>query len=189
MTPLSIAPRSHAGGHVGHAPARIASASSISSSRHEQRRGQADGVGTRRVHDEARAPAPRRPRPGAGAASSAAPRRRPAPRDTDAPRRGRPSPARSSAPAADGAAGHVLGLHDLQRGACGRRGEGLAAEGGAVVAGREGRRHLRPRPAGADGHAVAERLGHGDDVGLDARRAGSRTTARSGRDRSGSRPR
>ena len=35
-----------------------------------------------------------------------------------------------------------------------------------MVAGSERGRHLGPRPAGADGHAVAQRLGHGDDVRL-----------------------
>ena len=44
-------------------------------------------------------------------------------------------------------------------------GQGLAAEGRGVVAGHEGVGHVGPGPAGADGHAVAEGLGHGDDVG------------------------
>ena len=59
-----------------------------------------------------------------------------------------------------------------------RRGGGqrLAAEGRGVVAGHEGGGHVVAGPAGADGHAVAERLRHGDDVGLDRRGAGSRTT-------------
>ena len=44
-------------------------------------------------------------------------------------------------------------------------GQRLPAEGGGVVARAERRGHLVARPAGPDGHAVAERLGHGDHVG------------------------
>ena len=66
-----------------------------------------------------------------------------------------------------GAAGNVLGLHDGQRRLdCSQR-EGLSAERRAVVARPEGRRHFRPGPAGADRHAVAERLGHRHHVGLE----------------------
>ena len=47
----------------------------------------------------------------------------------------------------------------------GARRERLAAEGRGVVAGRERGRDVGARPARADRHAVAERLGHRDDVG------------------------
>ena len=36
-----------------------------------------------------------------------------------------------------------------------------------MIAGAEGGRHLGPGPAGADRHAVAQRLGHGHHVGLE----------------------
>ena len=61
--------------------------------------------------------------------------------------------------------GNVLGLHHLEHRERGARGERLAAEGGGVVAGLERGRDLLARPTRADRHAVAERLGHGDDVG------------------------
>ena len=92
---------------------------------------------------------------------------RPSPR-TDATPGSFSSPARSRAPATRARAGHVLGLHHRQGGPGRRHGQRLAAERAAVVAGHEGRRHLGPGPAGPDRHPVAERLGHGHDVGLDA---------------------
>ena len=49
-----------------------------------------------------------------------------------------------------------------------RGGERGAAVRAAVVAGLEHRRDLALGPAGADGHAVADRLGQRDDVGHDA---------------------
>ena len=70
---------------------------------------------------------------------------------------GRPGPGRD-----------VLGLHDRQHGPGGRRRQGLAAERGGVVAGPERRGHVVAGPAGADRHAVAQRLGHRDHVGRDA---------------------
>ena len=54
--------------------------------------------------------------------------------------------------------------------------------------GEKRRRHLGPGPARADGHAVAERLGHGHDVGLDAGVLEGEPPARAARARSGSRP-
>src|SRR4029077_20134040 len=42
-------------------------------------------------------------------------------------------------------------------------------EGGGVLAGAEGGAGVAAGPAGADGHAVAEGLGEGDDVGAHAR--------------------
>ncbi len=67
-----------------------------------------------------------------------------------------------------GPGGHVLGLHHREHGPGGGGGQRLAAVGGGVVAGLEGGGHLGLGPAGADRHAVAERLGHRDDVGHDA---------------------
>ena len=67
-----------------------------------------------------------------------------------------------------GPGGDVLGLHHGQHGPGRGRRQGLAAERGAVVAGAEGVGHVVAGPAGADGHAVAQGLGHGDDVGPDA---------------------
>ena len=84
--------------------------------------------------------------------------------DTVEPFEARPQP--RSGPTCPGR--DVLGLHDRQRGPRRRGGQGLAAEGAAVVAGRERRGHLGAGPASADGDAVAERLGHGHHVGIDA---------------------
>ena len=97
--------------------------------------------------------------------------RRPAaaPRPGPRPRRGaslEPGPqagTRDPGPGRD-----VLGLHHRQGGPCRRHGQRLAPEGAAVVAGHEGGRHFGPGPARPDGHPVAEGLGHGDHVGLDA---------------------
>ncbi len=71
-------------------------------------------------------------------------------------------------PAGPGPGRDVLGLHHRQRGPGRRHGQGLAAEGAPVVAGNEGRRHLGPGPARPDRHPVAQGLGHGHHVGLDA---------------------
>ena len=65
----------------------------------------------------------------------------------------------------------VAAFHHVERGERGAGGERLAAEGRGVVAGSERGRDVGPCPAGADRHAVAERLRHRDDVGPDARRA------------------
>ena len=62
----------------------------------------------------------------------------------------------------------VLLLHHRQHRPGGGSGQRLAAERGGVVARLEGGGDVRPGPAGADGDAVAERLGHRDDVRLDA---------------------
>ena len=66
-----------------------------------------------------------------------------------------------------GACTHVLGFHHGQGGPCGGQCQGLTAEGRAVIAGAERRRHLGPGPAGADRHAVAQCLRHGHHVGLE----------------------
>ena len=101
-------------------------------------------------------------------ASSPGPARRRAagPGPARRPRRaGRRAPRWSVSPALAAARRQVVALHDRQHGP-GRRGrQGLAAEGRGVVAGLEGGGDVAPGPAGADGHAVAQRLGHGDDVG------------------------
>ena len=68
-------------------------------------------------------------------------------------------------PRARGERGNVLGLHGLQHRERGASGERLAAEGGGVVAGLERRRDVLTRPTRTDRHPVAQRLGHGDDVG------------------------
>ncbi len=86
-------------------------------------------------------------------------------------RRRRPSaaPPTSRAPARAAALGNVsrsMTVERRERGACRER---LAAEGRGVITGRERGRDIGPRPARADRHAVAERLGHRDDVGRDAR--------------------
>ena len=164
-----------------------ASASSISSSAHEQRRSQADGVGARRVHHQA----PARAAAAVSLAASASQRgaeQQPAPAHADhAVEHLEPGP--QPGPGRSGPGRHVLGLHDRQRGPGRRRRQGLPAEGAAVIAGREGRRHLGARPARPDGHAVAESLGHGDDVGLDARVLEREPPSGAARARSGSRPR
>ena len=58
-------------------------------------------------------------------------------------------------------------LHDGQGGPGRRRRQRLASERRRVVTGHERRRHFRARPARPDGDAVAQRLGHGDDVRAD----------------------
>ena len=131
---------------------------------HEERRGDADGVGPDRVDQQ-----PVVERPGccllghrrlelrrekeAGAAD----------RDDTGERRQPGGQARATLP---GASADVLGLHDGERRLDGGQGERLAAEGRPVIAWPEGGRHLGPGPAGADGHAVAERLGHRHDIWL-----------------------
>ena len=63
------------------------------------------------------------------------------------------------------ALGDLLSLHHSERGQRRAGGQRLPAERGRVIAGRERLRHLGARPARTDRHAVAERLGHRDDVG------------------------
>ena len=133
---------------------------------HEQGRRHADGVGPHRVDQQAPFERPGRGllrRPGhrqlrrqqqAGAAH------RDDARQTAQP--GGQARARRAGPAAD-----VLGLHHGERRPHGGQGQRLAAEGRAVVARAEGRRHFGPGPAGPDRHAVAERLGHRHHVGLE----------------------
>ena len=99
------------------------------------------------------------------------PARRPAAGPARAPRRRRGArPARRRAgrrPAAARAGTSSASITaSTARAAAG--GQRLAAEGRGVVAGLEGGGHLGPGPAGADRHAVAQRLGHRDDVGHDA---------------------
>ena len=81
----------------------------------------------------------------------------------------------SRAPAAARPAAHVLGLHDGQRGPDRGHGQRLAAEG--RCRGRPGRRPPPPRPGPSrpHRHAVAQGLGHGHDVGLEALAPGRRT--------------
>ena len=62
----------------------------------------------------------------------------------------------------------VFGLHDRQRGPGGGHGQRLTSEGAAVVARMEGGGHLGAGPARSHRHAVAQRLGHGHHVGVDA---------------------
>src|SRR6185437_8441007 len=64
-----------------------------------------------------------------------------------------------------GPGGDVLLLHHRQGGPGGGHRQGLAPEGGGVVAGPEGGGDLGGGPTGPHRHAVAEGLGHGDDVG------------------------
>src|SRR6516164_8926932 len=63
----------------------------------------------------------------------------------------------------------VLAAHNRQHGKRGARRERLAPEGCGVIARRKRARNLRARPARTDRHAIAERLGHCDNVGLHAR--------------------
>ena len=151
---------------------------SISSSVIEQRRGQPQRGGRDGVDDEP-------PSSSSRSATTLASwpveldgeeeARGPAPR----PRRRAPrAPSVSRAPAARGPGGHVLGLHHGEHGAGRGGGQRLAAVGRGVVARLEGGGHLGLGPAGADGHAVAERLGHRDDVGHDAEVLVARTTRR-----------
>ncbi len=60
-------------------------------------------------------------------------------------------------------------FHDREDGARGARGERLAPERRRVITRAERLRDVRARPARADRHTVAERLGHRDDVGADLR--------------------
>ncbi len=64
-----------------------------------------------------------------------------------------------------GSGGDVFGLHDRQGSPGGHGGQGLAAEGGGMVAGPERVGYLGAGPAGPDWHAIAEGFGHGDHVG------------------------
>ena len=96
---------------------RMATASSISSSVHEQRRGQPDGVGPRRVHDQARAAERRgrhRRRPAVAVERRA--EQQPVPADPDDAGERLERRPRSRAPARRGPGGDVLGLHHRQRG-------------------------------------------------------------------------
>ena len=105
------------------------------------------------------------------------------------PRRRAPRARRARrAPARRGARRGVLASMTARvaRAADGR--QRLPPERAAVVPRTEGRRHLGARPAGADGHAVAERLGHGDDVGVDARVLEAEPATGAAQTRSGSRP-
>ena len=128
--------------------------------------GHPDRIGSHGVDQEAAARARRPTTSLAEGWPSCAARRSPAPRTETTP--GRPArPGRQPRPGPSGPAAHVLGLHHGQGGPCRGQGQGLTAEGRAVIAGPEGRRHLGPGPAGADRHAVAQRLGHGHHVGLE----------------------
>ena len=81
------------------------------------------------------------------------------------PRRGAVrGPRRSGRRRASARAGTSSASMTCEHGPGRRGGQRLAAEGGGVVARLEGGGHLRLGPAGPDGHAVAEGLGHGDDV-------------------------
>ena len=146
----------------------MATASSISSSETSSGGASRSAVGRHRVDDQPgrRGSAARPARPSRSVelgGEQQAEARAPSPTPGSA---ARPSASRS--PGRRGAGGHVVGLHLVEHRAGRGGGERLAAEGRGVVAGLERGGHLGPGPAGADGHAVAEGLGHRDDVGHDA---------------------
>ena len=146
----------------------MATASSISASVTMSGGASRSAVGVMRVDHESVGQQPAGD--GLGVVARAARRRAagPRPRIVGHARRGRAAPiagGRRRLRASAGASRRShLGEHGPGRGGRQR----LAAVGGGVVAGLERRGDVDLGGARPDGHAVAERLGHGDDVGLHA---------------------